>query len=100
MIINPVTITMSKDEAERVWSVVDKRIKALGENSAERRVLEQALDALGPRSACHRLDQAEARLEMSWQPSLARCLSLRSGSDRPRPRQQRPHHLRDRYRLG
>ena len=47
MIINPVTITMSKQEAERVWSVVDKRIKALGENSAERRVLEQALDALG-----------------------------------------------------
>ena len=47
MIINPVTITMSKHEAERVWSVVDKRIKALGETSAERRVLEQALDALG-----------------------------------------------------
>ena len=47
MIINPVTITMSKQEAERVWSVVDKRIKALSDNSAERRVLEQALDALG-----------------------------------------------------
>ena len=47
MIINPVTITMSKQEAERVWGVVDKRIKALGENSAERRVLEQALDAIG-----------------------------------------------------
>ena len=47
MIINPVTITMSRQEAERVWSVVDKRIKALGDNSAERRVLEEALDALG-----------------------------------------------------
>ena len=46
MIINPVTITMSKHEAERVWSVVDKRIKALGQTSTERRVLEQALDAL------------------------------------------------------
>ena len=50
MIINPVTITMSKHEADRVWSVVDKRIKALGKNSAERRVLEQALDASGPPS--------------------------------------------------
>ena len=47
MISNPVTITMSKQEAERVWSVVDKRIKALSETSAERRVLEQALDAVG-----------------------------------------------------
>jgi hypothetical protein len=47
MIFNPVTIRMSRHEAERVWAAVDKRIKRLGENSAERRVLEQALDALG-----------------------------------------------------
>ena len=36
MIINSVTITMSKHEADRVWSLVDKRIKRLGETSAER----------------------------------------------------------------
>ena len=50
MIINPVTITMSKHEAERVWGVVDKRITALARTTPNAGVWSRLLMPSGPPS--------------------------------------------------